>query len=206
MARATASDPIRNFKFLVEIAPTGGAGAGKSSGLSIAAPNISKLGFSVMSGISVQNEMVGYREGGMNTHTHKLVGQSDFAPVTFSRGVFFGQPDMWRWQEFIHSWNQASTGSTSVDNDYRCDITVRVFDHPVSAGNYQEAGQVNSNNPNLGAPKLGIKLFNCWPGAYALSDLSAGESGIMIQQLTVHHEGFYIAWTEEEIGKLATVG
>ena len=206
MARATASDPIRNFKFLVEIAPTGGAGAGKSSGLALAAPNIGKLGFSVMSGISVQNEMVGYREGGMNTHTHKLVGQSDFAPVTFSRGVFFSQPDMWRWQEFIHSWNQASTGSSSVDNDYRCDITVRVFDHPVSSGNYQEAGQVNGNNPAIGAAKLGVKLFNCWPGAYALSDLSAGESGIMIQQLTVHHEGFYIAWTEEEIGKLATVG
>jgi phage tail-like protein len=206
MARATASDPIRNFKFLVEITPTGGAGAGRSSGLALAAPNIGKLGFSVMSGISVQNEMVGYREGGMNTHTHKLVGQSDFAPVTFSRGVFFDQPDMWRWQEFIHSWNQASTGSSSVDNDYRCDITVKVFDHPVSAGSYQEAGQVNSNNPTIGSAKLGVKLFNCWPGAYALSDLSAGESGIMIQQLTVHHEGFYIAWSAEEIGKLATVG
>lgn len=206
MARATASDPIRNFKFLVEIAPTGGAGSGRTSGLAIAAPNISKLGFSVMSGVSVQNEMVGYREGGMNTHTHKLVGQSDFAPVTFSRGVFFNQPDMWRWQEFLHSWNQASNGSTSLDNDYRCDITVRVFDHPVSAGQYQEAGQTNSNNPNLGSAKLGIKLFNCWPGAYALSDLSAGESGIMIQQLTVHHEGFYIAWSEEELSKLSSIG
>lgn len=206
MARATASDPIRNFKFQVTIVPTGGTTTGGAGGLSRNAPALPKLGFSVMSGISVQNEMVGYREGGMNTHTHKLVGQSDFAPVTFSRGVFFDQPDMWRWQEFIHSWNQADSGSRAEDNDYRCDITVKVFDHPTSAGNYQEAGNVDKANLDLGAAKLGIKLFNCWPGAYALSDLSAGESGIMIQQLTVHHEGFYIAWNQTDLGRLESIG
>lgn len=198
MARSTVNDPIRNFKFQVQIVPPG------NGGLATAAANIGNLGFSVMSGISVQNEMVGYREGGMNTHTHKLVGQSDFAPVTFSSGVFAGGADMWRWQEFLHSWNQASTGSSSGNNDYRCDIIVKVFDHPVSAGNYQEPDQVNGNNPNLGSAKLGIKLYNCWPGAYALSDLSAGESGIMIQQLTVHHEGFYIAWSDTEIQGIAS--
>lgn len=206
MARATASDPIRNFKFQVMIMPTGGTSTGGSSGLLRNAPALPKLGFSVMSGISVQNEMVGYREGGMNTHTHKLVGQSDFAPVTFSRGVFHNQPDMYRWQEFIHSWTQAASGSSSQDNDYRCNITVKVFDHPVSSGSYQEAGGVDKADINLGSAKLGIKLFNCWPGAYALSDLSAGESGIMIQQLTVHHEGFYIAWNETELGRLESIG
>jgi phage tail-like protein len=158
-----------------------------------------------MSGVSVQNEMIGYREGGMNTHPHKLVGQSDFAPVTFSRGVFYDQAQLYRWQQFLHSWNQASaTGSTSVDNDYRCDIVVRVYDHPVSAGNYQTPANVNGTNPNLGNVRLALKLYDCWPGAYALSDLNAADSGIMVQQLTVHHEGFYIAWTPSEISKIDT--
>jgi phage tail-like protein len=146
----------------------------------------------------------------MNTHTHKLVGQSDFGPVTFSRGVIAEQSHLWKWSEFIHSWNQAANNAGSdsnVDNgnDYRCHILVRVFDHPHSVGNYQESGVVPSSATNLGKARLGIKLFNCWPGAYTLSDLSAGDSGIIVQQLTVHHEGFKLAWNATDIAALASV-
>lgn len=199
MARSAKSDPIRNFKFQVTINPGGGA-------LGTVAQNLAQLGFAAMSGLSVQNEMVGYREGGMNTHPHKFVGQSDFAPVTFSRGVFQNQDQMFKWQQFLHSWNQASQGSTSNDNDYRCDIVVKVYDHPVSAGSYNNPGEVESNALQLGAARFGFKLFNCWPGAYSLSDLNAGDSGIVVQQLTVHHEGFVIGWNQEEVNALAGIG
>jgi hypothetical protein len=47
-------------------------------------------------------------------------------------------------------------------------------------------------------------LFNCWTGAYGLSDLNAGDNGIMIQQLNIHHEGFVVAWTPEEIATIDT--
>ena len=197
MARSAITDPVRNFKFQVNIIPTGTGGR-----LAAATQGIGTLGFAVMSGLSVQNEMIGYREGGMNTHPHKLVGQSDFAPVTFSRGVFSNQSQMYRWQEFLHSWNQADSGSTSADNDYRCDIVVKVYDHPVSAGNYQTPTNTDGNNPNLGNIRLAVKLYDCWPGAYALSDLNAADSGIMVQQLTVHHEGFYIAWDQAQIATI----
>ena len=73
MARSAKSDPIRNFKFQVTINATGNNLANMTTGLS-------RIGFAAMSGLSVQNEMVGYREGGMNTHPHKFIGQSDFAP------------------------------------------------------------------------------------------------------------------------------
>jgi phage tail-like protein len=194
MARVTATDPIRNFKFQVNIIPTGTLAANTKG--------IGTLGFAVMSGLSVQNEMIGYREGGMNTHPHKLIGQSDFAPVTFSRGVFHDQAHMYRWQEFIHSWNQADNGSTTGNNDYRCDIVVKVYDHPVSAGTYQTPSNVDGVNPELGGVRLAIKLYDCWPGAYAISDLNAADSGIMVQQLTVHHEGFHIAWSPAEIAEV----
>jgi phage tail-like protein len=199
MARSAKSDPIRNFKFQVTINPGGGA-------LGTAAKNLAQLGFAAMSGLSVQNEMVGYREGGMNTHPHKFVGQSDFAPITFSRGVFQSQDQMFKWQQFLHSWNQATGGSTSLDNDYRCDIVVKVFDHPVSAGSYNNPGEVESNALQLGSARFGFKLFNCWPGAYSLSDLNAGDSGIIVQQLTVHHEGFVVGWSQEEVNALASIG
>lgn len=194
MARATVTDPIRNFKFQVNIVPNGR--------LATSTRGLGNLGFAVMSGLSVQNQMIGYREGGMNTHPHKLVGQSDFAPVTFSRGVFYNQPQMYRWQEFLHSWNQASDGSATGGNDYRCDIVVKIYDHPVSSGSYQTPSSTDSNTPNLGGVRLAVKLFDCWPGAYALSDLNAADSGIMVQQLTVHHEGFYVAWTDDKIATI----
>ena len=200
MARSAASDPVRNFKFQVQIVPPA------NTRLATAISGIGNLGFAAMTGVSVQHQMVGYREGGMNTHTHKLVGQSDFGPVTFSRGVISDQSHLWKWSEFIHSWSSASLGSdsqTTNGNDYRCDVLVTVFDHPHSVGSYQEPG--SSNTLNLGKPRLGIKLYDCWPGAYTLSDLSAGDSGIIVQQMTLHHEGFKLGWTATEISALSSL-
>ena len=197
MARATITDPVRNFKFQVTINATGN--------LQTQTAGLDKIGFAVVSGLSVQNEMVGYREGGMNTHPHKFIGQSDFAPVTFSRGVFSGQDQLYKWQQFLHSWNQASSGSTSADNDYRCDILVKVFDHPVSSGSYSTPGDVNGNVGSVGDARFGFKLFNCFPGTYSLNDLNAGDSGIMVQQMTLNHEGFVIAWNKEDVEKLSSI-
>lgn len=192
MARASKSDPIRDFKFLVEILPEGN--------LKTVTSGIENLGFAVVSGLSVQNEVIPYREGGMNTHPHKLVGQSDFAPVTFSRGTFFNQTSLYRWQQFMHSWT--GTGlSASGNNDYRCTIGVRVLDHPVSKVEYVTDPSTNGNNLTVSSDlemRLGFVIYNAWPGAFALSDLNAGNSGILVQQLTVHHEGFVIVNSTSE--------
>ena len=50
---------------------------------------------------------------------------------------------------------------------------------------------------------LAFKMFNCWPGAYGLSDLNAGDNGIMVQQMNIHHEGFYVEWDPTKIDTLA---
>jgi phage tail-like protein len=196
MSTITRTDPLRDFKFRVKITPNG-------TSLGTAAAGIGELGFAVVSGIGVQNEMIPYREGGMNTHPHKMVGQSDFTPVTFSRGVFATQPQMWAWQAFIHSWMQGgagvSTGSKGDGDDYRCTITVAVFDHP-----YTKTGVIYQQGPGTAAPTAGtpgnkrleFKLYNAWPGGFAMSDLNAGASSIMVQQLTVHHEGFELTYHE----------
>ena len=203
MARSAATDPVRNFKFQVTIQPTA------NTALATVLNGIGDLGFAAMTGVSVQHQMVGYREGGMNTHTHKLVGQSDFGPITFSRGVIAEQSHLWKWSEFLHSWNTATVGGSDSNvtngNDYRCNIMVKVFDHPHSVGTYQESGTTSSSANNLGKVRLGIKLFDCWPGAYTLSDLSAGDSGIIVQQLTVHHEGFKLGWNANDIATLESL-
>lgn len=213
MALAQRTDPLRNFKFKVIIEPTGLFGNFGT--------NLPKLGFAEMSGLSVTNELIAYREGGMNTHPHKMVGQSDFPPVSFSRGAFAMEGDaaasdggMWAWQQFIHTWNQGiASGSRGLassvqaeNSDYRCTIIALVYDHPftrtgVKYLNTDVASTSDSVKP--GNVRLAIKLENCWPGVFAMNGLNAGDNGILIQQMTIHHEGFQIAFTPSQIEELA---
>lgn len=214
MATVQRTDPLRNFKFRVQIIPKS-----QSTNLSTQLDKIDELGFAQVSGISVTNEIITYREGGMNTHPHKMVAQSDFAPVSFARGAFSssnsgGQDQLWKWQKFMHAWLGGGTSGEAglaVGDDYRCDIVVRVYDHPHTATetnnngnnagnglNYQYDGGTTGKNFVPGNVKLQFKLYNAWPGAYALTDLNAGDNGILIQSMTVHHEGFYIDWTGTE--------
>ncbi len=206
------TDPLRNFKFRVQIVPQSDSGLNKSS----MAGSIGNLGFAQMSGIAVTNEVIPYREGGMNTHPHKMVGQSDFAPVSLARGVFpdSGGKSLSKWQEFMHTWQggqedgadpqqphgaSGPAGGGGFNNsEYRCTVNVWVFDHPVTSGTYQydtdpSAGITNTNLP----AKLSITLYNAWPGSFSISDLNAGDNGILIQQLQLHHEGFSMAWGDD---------
>ena len=195
------TDPLRNFKFRVAISPNSTDGEGN---LDTLANQLGNLGFAQMSGIAVTNEVIPYREGGMNTHPHKMVGQSDFAPVSLARGVFATQDQLYLWQQFIHAWQGGIDGG-SVGNggdpggtdgqDYRCTVTVRVFDHPVTSNAYTYDTDPSSSaslaeNAKYPPARLEIKLFNAWPGSFSVSDLNAGDNGIMIQQLQLHHEGF----------------
>jgi phage tail-like protein len=203
MSRAQRTDPLRNFKFQVEIEPT-------NSALAALSPKLNKLGFTTMSGLSVTNDMLAYREGGMNTHTHKMVGLSDFSAVSFVRGVFAEGDELWKWQQFIHSWEGGvpnGSKGTTAGQDYRCDITVTVFDHPTTSNTYTYSGGdgIAVGGNNAGNKRLMMKLFNCWPGVFSLGGLSAGDSGIMVQELTVHHEGFVLAFNATDAANYSLI-
>jgi phage tail-like protein len=212
----TRTDPIRSFKFEVQFlvptlatalgtpvvpttatAPNGGVG---DTALSDFAKGLGTLGFAAMSGLAVTNEVIQYREGGMNTHPHKMVGQTDFAPISFNRGVFEKQDQLWKWQRFIHNWQSGAPGSTG-GSDYRCDVVVWVYDHPHSNASYTD-NVGNSTATQNGKKKLGIKIFNAWPASFTMSGLNASGSEIMVHELSLVHEGFMLAWTEAEIAAL----
>jgi phage tail-like protein len=208
MSTTVRTDPLRNFKFRVNIQPV------DTDGLGVLTSGIQNLGFAQMSGIAVTNEVIPYREGGMNTHPHKMVGQSDFAPVSMARGVFANQEQLYNWQQFIHAWQGGSVldasgnehpgtlgssgnglgGTTNEGSDYRCDITVDVFDHPVTSSSYHYDEDPSVDTATVLPVRLRIHLYNAWPGSYSISDLNAGDNGIMIQQLQLHHEGFQVEW------------
>lgn len=156
-----ATDPLRNFRFLVDIRPPKGAAI--------------SVGFMSVSGLNVTVDVIAYREGGMNTTTQKMPGQSDFAPLTLSRGVAVGKNESLEWLSDLFKVMQG-TGTGAAGNDFRRTIDIRIMDHPVTKGPVPI--------------KAAFRVYNAWPTAVAFSDLDAGASQLLITQMTLAHEGW----------------
>jgi phage tail-like protein len=43
-----------------------------------------------------------------------------------------------------------------------------------------------------------FQVYNTWPTSVAYSDLNAGDNAILVEQLTLVHEGFDIKWATDE--------
>lgn len=157
-----ATDPLRNFKFNVNIMHPSLSG-------------FATLGFMTVSGLNITTEVIPYREGGMNTTTQKMPGQSDFAPITLSQGVAVGAGPMWSWMKELFTVMQG-TGTGAPGKDFRATVDVMVLDHPVTTSQVPV--------------KAVFRIYNAWPTSIAFSDLDAGANAVFMQQLSLAHEGF----------------
>jgi len=169
----TKSDPLRNFKFQVQFVHPKGSG---SSG------ELAKIGFTSVEGLNMSTEMIPYREGGWNTNPHKLPGMTDFSPVTMSSGVFYTKPGMWNVAKnmFAVQWGN---GTIQKGEDFRYDVIINVFDHPITRG----VGSASS--PSTSQAALRYRLYDAWVANVAYSGLNAMDNAVLVQQLTLHHEG-----------------
>lgn len=191
------TDPVRNFKFIVEFLPhwnhsTGtppksfykdeAGGGGGNAGTNTAAQTT--LGFMSVSGLSAQTDAIPYREGGDNTTPRKLPGQSNFSDITLTRGVVIGSRRNWLWTKrifhAIQGRGQAAAGGT--DAYFRFTMDIHVLHHPVN----DPTGQTPS--------KVSFRAYNCWPSSLSYSDLDAGGNAVFIEQMTVTHEGWEMRW------------
>jgi phage tail-like protein len=75
----TRQDPLRAFRFLVEI-------EGITSG-----------GFTRVKGLSRDVKFESYREGGVNEYEHKLITQVSYPVVILERGLALD--DLWTWAQ-----------------------------------------------------------------------------------------------------------
>lgn len=184
--RSLSTDPLRNFKFIVTIMPTG---------QNPLMNGIQKMGFMTCDGLGIQNELISYREGGDNTTTRKMPGQTDFGALTFGRGMLSSTVgpngngsqvngnETYAWLQQVFSVIEgAGTGGPGFD--FRTDITIDVLDHPVTKD--QSAAGLN-NPPPIRAR---FTVYNAWPLAMNWSGLDAGGNAIIIESLQVAHEGF----------------
>ncbi len=80
-------DPLRNFRFRVEI------------------DNVTRAGFTEASGLETTTEAIDYREGTDPTHVRKLSGLSKYANITLKSGLTVGGNalELYQWHRAIVS-------------------------------------------------------------------------------------------------------
>lgn len=110
MARTTLEDPIKVFRYKLEIAGFMG-----------------RYGFSEITGLEGETEVAEYREGGMNDTVQKSPGITKFADVTLRRGQLVGPSSgynmLYEWYQEIFS----ATRGTGTAENFRRTLTLTQY-------------------------------------------------------------------------------
>jgi phage tail-like protein len=194
-----ATDPIRNFRFLVTFKPLSLTNGGQW----LPTGGGATLGFTSVSGMSVTTDSIPYREGGYNTTVHQIPGQTTFAPISLQRGVILGTDQHWKWMRQLFA--TVEGGSAAIDiskNNFRCDLEVAVLSHPIAGSGAGTPGSVASDDHVA----LRFNVYNAWPTSVAYSDLNAGDNAIFVEQVTLVHEGFDLNWASNLSTSAPTFG
>src|SRR5262252_4899549 len=192
-SRSLNSDPLRNFRFLVQISHPD-------------LQSMARMGFMAVSGLAVNNEVIPYREGGNNTTKRKMPGQSDFGPLTLTRGfmaapIVIGTADIGTGRDEIYKWfTQIFTVSLGggfgkepkgqTQGNFRVGVTIDVLAHPITQGGATASHAAGVDKPP--PTKARFTLWNAWPMGYSFSDLEAGGNAVFIETLTLAHEGWSV--------------
>jgi phage tail-like protein len=185
------TDPIRNFRFLVTFKNISATQPGWMS-------KQATMGFTSVSGLNISTESIPYREGQHNTTVQQIPGQTTFSPITFQRGVAIGSDRHWDWMRMLFRAANPSANQISAKSSFRCDIDINVLGHPVPYAVGSTSGYGAGLDPTTQAADdpvvLRFRVFNAWPTSVAYSDLNAGDNALVVEQLTVVHEGFNLQW------------
>ena len=108
MARTSVEDPLKVFRFIVEV------------------DGMKRAGFMECTGIEQVTEETKYREGGHNDTTQKSAGLTEFGDITLKRGQILdeGQNDFGDWAKEVID----VTALGGATRDYRRDIDIVQFE------------------------------------------------------------------------------
>lgn len=186
------TDPLRNFRFIVEFRVTGDPGAyagGPNSYLAF------KGGFTSVGGLSIDVNSIGYREGGMNTTIHQVPGTTQFQPITLQRGVILGQSEAINWMKQLFSVTSAEGIPGADGTSYRCDLDIYVLDHPITGvGSGSNPGLIGAGDIiSTAAYKMKFTVHNAWIQSLRFNDLSATDNSLLYESMTLVHEGLSVS-------------
>jgi phage tail-like protein len=106
---------------------------------------------------------------------------ASFSPVTMTRGVLYGNDSAITWMRglfAVTSGQGLSVGSAGASG-FRCNVAIELMDHPNAAG-------------SVNVPKMRFKLTNAWLQSLNYSDLNAGNNELMVESMTLVHEGLSV--------------
>ena len=191
-----ATDPLRGFRFTASFTPSGtpfDIRIGDAVG-TVTPPTSGKStgwvgGFTNVSGLSVSTQAIQYREGGYNTTVHQIPGMTQFQPITFTRGVLFGNDQAIAWMRGLFSAAAGSSLNSRTSNasggNFRVDITLTVNDHP-------------NTNATADFPKMKFKIHNAWITGLNYTDLDATNGAILFETMQLVHEGLSVYFTDAD--------
>jgi phage tail-like protein len=122
-----------------------------------------RIGFSEVSGLDMQTEVIEYREGSTPVYSSiKMPGLKKYSNITLKRGIVKGDNEFFQW------WN-----SIKLNNVERRNIVVSLL---------------NENHE----PVVNWKVLNAFPVKIQCSDLKASGNEVAIETLEIAHEGVTI--------------
>jgi len=185
---AIQTDQFRNFRFLVTFEPK------DTNQTASFGTNFGKMGFVSVSGLTVSTESIAYREGGFNTNFHQLPGQSSFTPITLSKGISVGQKEHALWMKRLFAIS-TGTAQSGVGAEFRCNVNIQVLSHP------NPKALTGSDDASAGTPfdtdlhsSMKFKVYNAWITNIGYSNLDAGGNTLMVEEMTLVHEGFDVSF------------
>lgn len=115
MPRSQKLDPLRNFKFIMQIPDFSGS-----------------TGWSRISGLKESTEVVEYREGTDHASPRKLFGQTTYDPITCERGITTDF-DLLQWRsqvkEATHGSFGQNEGTLGGEANIRQDVEIRALEY-----------------------------------------------------------------------------
>ena len=140
----TAGYPIPKFHFIVNWGGT-------------------RIGFSEVSGLNIENKVIEYRDGASPEYSKiKMPGMREFSNITLKRGVFKGDNEFFAWLNTI-----------SLNTVERRDLSISLLNEKHE-------------------PVIVWKVHNAFPVKIQSTDLKADGNEVAIEQLELAHEGLSI--------------
>lgn len=198
--RDNSIDPIRNFRFRVKIKPYAIGASGWSADAFPA-----YMGFTSVSGLSISMTSIPVTEGGLNTITHQLPGLASYNPITFQKGVFLGDEENWQWLRRLTG-TVGNAGYGAPGGNFRCAVRIDVLSHPNPGSRATGSGAMKRSREgfyssltpgtevNDDHASMSFLLSKAWITSLAYSDLNAGDSALVVEQMTLVHEGIHLDW------------
>ncbi|NTW50994.1 MAG: phage tail protein [Chlorobiaceae bacterium] len=122
-----------------------------------------RIGFSEVTGLTIENEVIEYREGNSPEYNKiKMPGLHKFGNITLKRGIFANDNEYFNWLNTV-----------KLNTIERRDLIISLL---------------NENHE----PVVSYKVKNAWPVKIQAPDLKSDANEVAIESIELAHEGLVI--------------